>query len=62
MTDVLDGSALDDVQESRYRLVDCDVHPIMRGGMGDLRPYLSKAALRRLGLDERRSLTTVGHR
>jgi len=62
MTDVLDGSALDDVQESRYRLVDCDVHPIMRGGMGDLRPYLSQAAMRRLGLDERRSLTTVGHR
>ena len=27
--------------ESGYRLVDCDVHPIMKGGMGDLRPYLS---------------------
>ena len=47
---------------SRYELVDCDVHPIMKGGMGDLRPYLSRAAQRRLGLDERRNLTTVGHR
>lgn len=45
-----------------YRLVDCDVHPIMKGGMDDLRPHLSKAAQRRLGLDDRRRLTTVGHR
>jgi predicted TIM-barrel fold metal-dependent hydrolase len=47
---------------SRYELVDCDVHPIMKGGMADLRPYLSRAAQRRLGLDERRSLSTVGTR
>jgi uncharacterized protein len=62
MTDVLDDAVREGAQESRYRLVDCDVHPIMRGGMGDLRPHLSQAAQRRLGLDERRSLTTVGHR
>jgi predicted TIM-barrel fold metal-dependent hydrolase len=50
------------IDRMAYRLVDCDVHPIMRGGMGDLRPYLSLAAQRRLGLDERRNLTTTGHR
>ena len=49
-------------QPSRYRLVDCDVHPIMKGGMRDLQPYLSRSAQRRLGLDDRRNLTTVGHR
>ena len=47
---------------SRYRLVDCDVHPVMRGGMGELRPFLSQAARRRLGLDDRRGLTATGHR
>ncbi len=52
----------EDVGESRFRLVDCDVHPIMKGGLADLRPYLSRSSQRRLGLDERRSLTTVGHR
>src|SRR4051812_44158592 len=62
MTDVIAAPATGDVRPSRYRLVDCDVHPIMKGGMGDLRPHLSRAAQRRLGLDERRSLTTVGHR
>jgi uncharacterized protein len=62
MTDLLDEPALDDAGESRYRLVDCDVHPIMKGGMSDLRPYLSRAAQRRLGLDERRNLTAIGHR
>ena len=62
MTDVIAAPATEDVRPGRYRLVDCDVHPIMRGGMGDLRPYLSRAAQRRLGLDERRNLTTVGHR
>ena len=46
----------------RYDLVDCDVHPIMKGGMADLRPFLSRAAQHRLGLDERRPLTTTGHR
>src|SRR5215213_2600274 len=62
MTDLLEQPSAPDDTASRYRLVDCDVHPIMKGGMGDLRPYLSQAAQRRLGLDERRSLTTVGHR
>jgi uncharacterized protein len=62
MTDLLDQPAADATAPSRYRLVDCDVHPIMKGGMGDLRPFLSRAAQRRLGLDERRNLTTIGHR
>src|SRR4051794_12663808 len=62
MTELLDTPDQHDLGESRYRLVDCDVHPIMRGGMGDLRPFLSRAAQRRLGLDERRDLTTTGHR
>jgi uncharacterized protein len=62
MTDLLDQPAAEDAEAGRYRLVDCDVHPIMKGGMGDLRPYLSKAAQRRLGLDERRRLTAAGHR
>ncbi|WP_091073673.1 hypothetical protein [Microlunatus sagamiharensis] len=44
-----------------YRLVDCDVHPIMAEGMASLRPHLSAAGARRLGLDERRSLTASGH-
>src|SRR3954447_18947749 len=34
----------------------------MKHGMVELRPYLSQSAQRRLGLDERRNLTTVGHR
>jgi predicted TIM-barrel fold metal-dependent hydrolase len=46
----------------RYRLVDCDVHPIIRGGLGDLRPFLSTAAQHRLGIDGRRGLTTDGRR
>jgi uncharacterized protein len=62
MTELLDHTASPDVGASRYRLVDCDVHPIMRTGMAELRPYLSRAAQRRLGLDERRDLTTTGHR
>ncbi|MGY2704416.1 MULTISPECIES: amidohydrolase family protein [unclassified Nocardioides] len=62
MTDLLTSPTVDDDQRSRYRLVDCDVHPIMKGGMAELRPYLSREGQRRLGLDERRNLTTVGHR
>jgi uncharacterized protein len=62
MTELLDAPATPDAGKSRYRLVDCDVHPIMRGGMADLRPFLSQAGLRRLGLDDRRHLTTTGHR
>ncbi|MDX6327114.1 MAG: uncharacterized protein QOK15_3468 [Nocardioidaceae bacterium] len=47
---------------SGYELVDCDVHPIMKGGLGDLRPYLTVAAQHRLGIDGRRGLTTGGQR
>jgi uncharacterized protein len=59
---MLDSSATDTAATSRYELVDCDVHPIMKGGLAELRPFLSQAEQRRLGLDERRNLTTVGHR
>ena len=38
--------------ESGYTLVDCDVHPILRGGLDDLYPYLSAAGRRRLGIGE----------
>ncbi|WP_205472366.1 amidohydrolase family protein [Nocardioides sp. SYSU D00038] len=62
MTELLDQPASLDGTPTRYDLVDCDVHPIMKGGMGDLRPFLSHTAQRRLGLDERRSLSTIGHR
>lgn len=62
MTEMLDSTATEDTRAGRYELVDCDVHPIMKGGLGDLRPFLSQAAQRRLGLDERRNLTTIGHR
>jgi predicted TIM-barrel fold metal-dependent hydrolase len=62
MTDLLEQPVVDEAGSRRYRLVDCDVHPIMKGGTADLKPYLSQAEQRRLGLDERRNLTTVGHR
>jgi predicted TIM-barrel fold metal-dependent hydrolase len=62
MTELLAEFGPDPQSRHRYRLVDCDVHPIMRGGMADLRPHLSSAGRRRLGLDERRDLTTTGHR
>ena len=45
-----------------YELIDCDVHPIMKGEMGDLKPFLSQTAQHRLGLDGRRGLTTGGQR
>src|SRR3954447_8785024 len=62
MTELLHQGATKDTPAQRYRLVDCDVHPVMRGGMADLRPYLSQTGERRLGLDQRRNLTTIGHR
>jgi predicted TIM-barrel fold metal-dependent hydrolase len=34
----------------------------MKGGMGDLKPHLSRASQHRLGLDGRRGLTTSGQR
>ena len=62
MTELLDQPATEDSAASRYRLVDCDVHPITKRGLAELTPFLSRAEQRRLGLDERRNLTTVGHR
>jgi predicted TIM-barrel fold metal-dependent hydrolase len=62
MTDLLDAPTARDAGPPGYRLVDCDVHPIMKGGLGDLRPFLSRAAQHRLGLDGRRGLTTGGQR
>jgi uncharacterized protein len=62
MADLLDQPTAEAAAPSRYRLVDCDVHPITKSGLGELRPFLSQAARRRLGLDERRNLTTTGHR
>jgi uncharacterized protein len=34
-----------------HSLVDCDVHPHLPGGLGDLAPYLSIASQHRLGID-----------
>ncbi|SCE96703.1 Predicted metal-dependent hydrolase, TIM-barrel fold [Micromonospora viridifaciens] len=62
MADLLDQPIAEAAAPSRYRLVDCDAHPITKSGLGELRPFLSQAAQRRLGLDERRNLTTIGHR
>jgi uncharacterized protein len=62
MTELLESPTTSESEGRRYRLVDCDVHPIMRRGMAELSPYLSPAGRRRLGLDERRDLTTAGHR
>jgi uncharacterized protein len=62
MTELLRPAAARAAQDQSYRLVDCDVHPIMKGGLGDLRPFLSQAAQHRLGLDGRRGLTTGGQR
>jgi predicted TIM-barrel fold metal-dependent hydrolase len=50
------------VGQQAYQLVDCDVHPIMKGGMAELGPYLSQSAQHRLGIDGRRGLTTGGQR
>lgn len=61
MTQVREVGA-DPVDGQAYELVDCDVHPIMQGGMAALRPYLSTAAQHRLGIDGRRGLTTSGQR
>jgi uncharacterized protein len=65
MTDTLESPAdpaqsVDTTQS--YELVDCDVHPIMRGGMADLGPFMSQASQHRLGIDGRRGLTTGGQR
>lgn len=62
MTDLLAAPATGTEEGAAYRLVDCDVHPIMKGGLGELRPFLSTAAQHRLGIDGRRGLTTDGQR
>src|SRR5438270_9088655 len=62
MTDQLDAATGPRSGPAGYRLVDCDVHPIIKGGLGDLWPFLSTAAQHRLGLDGRRGLTTGGQR
>ncbi|MEV4089347.1 hypothetical protein AB0J43_54700, partial [Nonomuraea fuscirosea] len=62
MADPRDQPLAEASAPSRYRLVDCDVHPITKRGLAELRPFLSQAEQRRLGLDERRNLTTTGHR
>jgi uncharacterized protein len=40
---------------SGYSLVDCDVHSHLRGGLHDLKPYLTVAWQHRLGIGEDRS-------
>src|SRR4051812_18758989 len=65
MTDTLETSvdSVEAVDATRaYELVDCDVHPIMKGGLSDLKPFMSKSAQHRLGIDGRRGLTTGGQR
>jgi predicted TIM-barrel fold metal-dependent hydrolase len=62
MTQLLEKPIDPGSAQSRYELVDCDVHPIMKGGMTDLRQHLSLSAQRRLGLDDRRGLSTAGNR
>jgi predicted TIM-barrel fold metal-dependent hydrolase len=39
-----------DARASAYDLVDCDVHPHLRGGLADLEPYLPLAWQRRMGI------------
>lgn len=62
MADLRDQPPTEASAPGRYRLVDCDVHPVTKSGLGELRPFLSLAEQRRLGLDERRTLGTTGHR
>ena len=62
MTDLLASPSVSRDAGPGYELVDCDVHPIMKGGLGDLRPFLSRAGQHRLGIDGRRGLTTAGQR
>ena len=62
MTDQLEAPTRTHDEASALSLVDCDVHPIIKGGLRDLRPFLSTAAQHRLGLDGRRGLATSGQR
>jgi uncharacterized protein len=62
MADLLAAPTAPTPKPTGYELVDCDVHPIMKGGLHELRPFLSTAGQHRLGLDGRRGLTTGGQR
>jgi predicted TIM-barrel fold metal-dependent hydrolase len=62
MTDLVTSATDPRAASSRYELVDCDVHPIMKRGLGELGAFMSTAARHRLGIDGRRGLTTVGQR
>jgi predicted TIM-barrel fold metal-dependent hydrolase len=53
------GAAADELATG---LVDCDVHPQLRRGMADLKPYLSTASQRRLGIGEQVELSGHGGR
>lgn len=39
-------------RSTRYALVDCDVHPHLKSGLGDLMPYLPDGWRRRLGVGQ----------
>ena len=43
MTDTVTSAPRPRDDPSAYQLVDCDVHPIMKGGLGELAPFLSTA-------------------
>jgi uncharacterized protein len=62
MADLLAAPATTTDEVTGYQLVDCNVHPIMKGGLGELGPFLSTAGRHRLGIDGRRGLTTGGQR
>jgi uncharacterized protein len=38
------------LETTKYSLIDCDVHPHMKGGLQDLSPYLSTAVQHRIGI------------
>jgi predicted TIM-barrel fold metal-dependent hydrolase len=46
----------------KISLVDCDVHPLMKGGMADLKPYLSTAGQHRLGIGDTVELAAPSRR
>jgi predicted TIM-barrel fold metal-dependent hydrolase len=62
MTELLTPAGTEGGGVTAYELVDCDVHPIMKGGLADLKPHLTLAGQHRLGIDGRVGLTTGGQR
>lgn len=46
-------SATQDGTPTRFRLVDCDVHPLFPDGLSSLAPFMSSAWARKLGLREK---------